>query len=260
MRYRLLIEYDGAGFCGWQSQRDGGAVQDALADAIEKFYGTRLIPQGAGRTDSGVHARGQVAHLDIEGDYTPQKICDAMNHHLRPHRIAILSAQVVPDDFDARFSACARHYLYYIVARRAPLTLDAPQAWHIPRPLNGTLDTNAMTEAAQTLLGNHDFTTFRSAHCQAKSPLKTLDKLEVHSKFDEAALDEGEGQIIKITATARSFLHNQMRSMAGALKLVGEGKWTPRDVKASLEACDRAACAPVAPAHGLTLMQVDYEK
>lgn len=254
MRYRLLIEYDGSAFYGWQSQRGGGAVQDALADAIEKFYGTRLIPQGAGRTDSGVHARGQVAHLDLENDMPAQKICDAINYHLKPQAIAVLSAEQVADDFDARFSATKRHYLYYMIARRAPLTLDAHQAWHIPRILDGA----AMAEAAQILVGKHDFTTFRSAHCQAQSPVKTLDRLDVHIAADDE--DSESGQVIEITASARSFLHNQMRSMAGALKLVGEGKWEPADVKAALEACDRARCAPVAPACGLTLMQVDYEK
>lgn len=257
MRYKLLIEYDGSPFCGWQSQQGGGAVQDALADAIEKFCGMRIIPQGAGRTDAGVHARGQVAHFDLEdaAAHPPAKVRDAINYHLKPQPVAILQASEAAPDFDARFSATRRHYLYYIIARRAPLALDAAQAWHVPQPL----DIDAMQAAAKYLIGQHDFTSFRSAHCQAKSPIKTLDALEVNG---DIVLDEAhapiEGQVIEITAHARSFLHHQMRSIAGCLKAVGEGKWDAQDVKAALEARDRARCATVAPASGLTLTQVDY--
>ncbi len=253
MRYRMVIEYDGTNFCGWQSQKQGGGVQDALGDAFAKFCGQRIIPSGAGRTDAGVHARGQVAHFDLDTEHAPQKIADALNFHLKPQAVAVLQLTATSADFDARFSAQARHYLYCLVARRAPLTLDAPQAWGIPQPLNIA----AMQEAATCLLGNHDFTTFRSTQCQANSPIRTLDSLTVIGR-DGADADIDSGQVIEVHASARSFLHHQMRSMVGALKLVGEGRWTKRDVAASLAAKNRAACAAVAPACGLTLTQVDY--
>lgn len=243
-RYRLDIEYDGTPFLGWQMQADGRSVQGALADALKKFSGEDVIPGGAGRTDSGVHALGQVAHVDLKKDWPADTVRDALNAHLRPDPIVILSAERVDEDFDARFSATARHYRYLIVNRRPPLALMANRAWlvHVP------LDAEAMHDAAQVLIGNHDFTTFRAAACQAKSPVKTLDKLTVRRS----------GETIIIEASARSFLHHQVRSLTGALKFVGEGKWTKRDLKAALEACDRKQCPPLAPSAGLYLVQVDY--
>ena len=243
-RYKLTIEYDGAPFVGWQSQANGTAVQDVLTQAIEGFCGERVTVHGAGRTDAGVHALGQVAHIDLTGGVGPDTLRDAVNAHLRPAPVAVLDAEEVPAEFDARFSAIKRRYRYRIVNRRAPLALDRGRAWlvHVP------LDAGAMHNAAQTLVGRHDFTTFRSTQCQAKSPVKTLDELVV-SRY---------GTEIEIVAAARSFLHNQVRSLVGTLKLAGEGKWTSRDVKSALDARDRAACGPVAPPDGLYLERVDY--
>lgn len=243
-RYKLTIEYDGAPFVGWQSQADGTAVQDVLARAIEGFCGEQVTVHGAGRTDAGVHALGQVAHIDLTRGVEPDTLRDAVNAHLRPAPVAVLDAEEVPAEFDARFSAIKRRYRYRIVNRRAPLALDRGRAWlvHVP------LDAGAMHDAAQTLVGRHDFTTFRSTQCQAKSPVKTLDELVV-SRY---------GAEIEIVAEARSFLHNQVRSLVGTLKLAGEGKWTARDVKSALDARDRAACGPVAPPDGLYLERVDY--
>ncbi len=252
MRYRLTIEYDGAGFCGWQAQADGDAVQDALSDAVEKFCGARVTVYGAGRTDSGVHARGQVAHLDLEQEVRTDKLRDGMNFHLRPLPVAVTQAAYARADFDARFSAIARHYRYRLVSRRAPLALDAGQSWWVPQ----ALDVAAMQAAAPVFLGQHDFTTFRASQCQAKSPIRTLDALIVRAVTDMA--DAGADGVIEIHASARSFLHNQVRSLVGALKYVGEGKWSKDDCAAALAACDRTACAPVAPACGLTFMSVDY--
>lgn len=252
MRYRLTIEYDGAGFCGWQAQADGDAVQDALSDAVEKFCGARVTVYGAGRTDSGVHARGQVAHLDLEQEVRPDKLRDAMNFHLRPLPVAVTQAAYARADFDARFSAIARHYRYRLVSRRAPLALDAGQSWWVPQ----ALDVAAMQAAAPVFLGQHDFTTFRASQCQAKSPIRTLDALIVRAVIDMA--DAGADGVIEIHASARSFLHNQVRSLVGALKYVGEGKWSKDDCAAALAARARTACAPVAPACGLTFMSVDY--
>jgi tRNA pseudouridine38-40 synthase len=243
-RYKIIVEYDGTPFAGWQMQANGPSIQAELARAIEGFSGCRAVPRGAGRTDAGVHARGQAAHFDLPRSFAPETVRDAMNFHLRPAPIAILACEIVDETFDARFSAKARHYLYRIVVRRAPLALDRNRAWGVRVPL----DAAAMHEAAQLLLGRHDFTTFRSAQCQAKSALRTLDELSV----------SGEGENIVIAASARSFLHHQVRSMAGSLKLVGEGKWTAPDLRAALEARDRAACGPVAPACGLFFMKVDY--
>jgi tRNA pseudouridine38-40 synthase len=244
-RYKLTIEYDGAPFFGWQSQKGGGAVQDALEDAIEKLCGARLRVQAAGRTDAGVHALGQVVHLDLENTMRPDRLRDALNALMRPHPVAIVEAEEVPETFEARFSAIRRHYLYRIVNRRAPLTLDRGQAWLVNKPL----DADAMHEAAQALVGTHDFTTFRSTLCQAKSPVKTLEELSV-SRY---------GEDIEIIARSRSFLHNQVRSLVGSLKLVGEGKWTRRDIEKALKAKDRAACGPVSPPDGLYLLKVDYD-
>ena len=243
-RYKLTIEYDGTPFAGWQIQANGPSVQGELARAIEGLSGERAIPRGAGRTDAGVHARGQVAHFDLERSYPPETVRDALNFHLRPAPIAILSCDIVTEHFDARFSAKARHYLYRIVNRRARLALDRDRAWQVPVPL----DAAPMQEAAQHLIGRHDFSAFRSAQCQAKSPLRTLDRLDVAR----------DGEDILIAASARSFLHHQVRSMAGSLKLVGEGKWRPDDLRRVLESRDRTACGPVAPACGLYFMKVDY--
>ena len=213
-------------------------------DAVEAFSGTRVTVNGAGRTDAGVHAYGQVAHIDIAKAWEPDVVRDALNAHLRPKPIAILAAETMPDNFDARFSAVKRHYLYRIVARRADLALDRDRVWRVPRPL----DVDAMHEAAQRLVGNHDFTTFRATECQAKSPVKTLDVLDVSRAGDE----------IHVNASARSFLHHQVRSMVGTLAQVGDGKMTADDVSRVLDARDRKQCSPVAPSAGLYLVRVDY--
>ena len=243
-RYRLTIEYDGGQFVGWQRQDNGPSVQGTLEAAILSFSSETVTVTGAGRTDAGVHALGQVAHFDLARDFHPDKVCDALNHFVRPTPIAVLKAEIAAADFHARFSATARHYLYRIVCRRAPLALDRGHAWQVVH----ALDADAMHAAAQTLIGQHDFTTFRAAECQAQSPVKTLDKLTVYRALDE----------ISVEASARSFLHHQVRSMVGTLKLVGEGKWRPRDVAAALKACDRSRCGPVAPPDGLHLVRVDY--
>ena len=243
-RYKITIEYDGTPFSGWQIQANGPSVQAELARAIEGLTGQHIVPRGAGRTDAGVHARGQVAHFDLMRDYAPETVRDALNFHLRPFPIAILDCEIVDERFDARFSAQARHYLYRICNRRAPLVLERNRAWQVAIPL----DAVAMQEAAQFLLGRHDFTTFRAAQCQAKSPLRTLNSLDVTQ----------DGEAIVITTSARSFLHHQVRSIAGSLKLVGEGKWQPSDLRRALEERNRAACGPVAPACGLYFMKVVY--
>jgi tRNA pseudouridine38-40 synthase len=243
-RYKLVIEYDGTPFVGWQVQDAGLTIQGLLTAAISAFCGEAISVQGAGRTDAGVHALGQVAHLDLNKNWEADTVRDAINAHLRPHPIAVLSAEIAADDFDARFSALKRHYLYRIVNRRADLALERNRAWRIAR----TLDAGAMHQAAQRLVGRHDFTTFRAAECQARSPVKTLDRLDV----------ERHGDDVRIFASARSFLHHQVRSMTGALAFVGEGKWSADDVTKALAACDRAACAPVAPPDGLYLVAVDY--
>jgi tRNA pseudouridine38-40 synthase len=243
-RYKLTIEYDGAPFSGWQIQADAPTVQGVLTAAIARLTGESVPVQGAGRTDAGVHARGQVAHVDLSKDWNTDTVRDALNAHLRPHPVAVLCAERVADDFNARTSAVKRHYLYRIVNRRADLTLHAGHAWRVPRPL----DAAAMQAAAQRLTGKHDFTTFRSTECQAASPLKTLQAFDVQRHGDELA----------VTASARSFLHTQVRSMVGSLVLVGEDKWSADDLAAALAARDRAACGPLAPPDGLYLMQVDY--
>jgi tRNA pseudouridine38-40 synthase len=243
-RYKLVIEYDGAPFVGWQVQDNGLSVQGVLTAATAAFCGEIVAVQGAGRTDAGVHASGQVAHVDLAKEWDTDTVRDAINAHLRPHPVAVLSAEIVPADFDARFSATKRHYLYRIVNRRADLALDRRRAWKIARPL----DAAAMHDAAQRLVGRHDFTTFRAAECQAKSPMKTLDRLDV----------ERQGEDLRVHASARSFLHTQVRSMVGSLALVGEGRWSADDLARALDACDRAACGPVAPPDGLCLMRVDY--
>lgn len=244
-RYKLTLEYDGRGFVGWQRQENGYAVQQAIEEAVYKFCGETVTVIGAGRTDSGVHAAGQVAHLDLIKAQEPETVQDALNHHLRPHAAAVLAVERVPEVFHARTSARERNYLYRIVNRRAPLALDAGRAWQVRTPL----DVAAMQEAGQALVGKHDFTSFRAALCQAKSPVKTLDELTVRREGDE----------IRIAVRARSFLHNQVRIITGTLRLVGEGKWDRADVAAALAAHDRAAAGPTAPAEGLYLTAVRYE-
>ena len=243
-RYKLTIEYDGAPFRGWQVQESDLTVQGVLEGAAKALSGEATRVHGAGRTDAGVHAKGQVAHVDFAKAYRTDQVRDAMNAHLRPHPVCVLSAEVAPDDFEARFSAIKRHYLYRIINRRADLALDLGHAWRVPRPL----DTDKMHRAAQQLLGRHDFTTFRAAECQAKSPEKTLDQLDVVREADN----------VHVVTSARSFLHNQVRSMVGSLMWVGEGRWSEADLKRALDAKDRTACGPVAPPDGLFLMRVDY--
>ena len=243
-RYRLTLEYDGTPFVGWQRQDNGASVQGALERAILGFSGETVTVQGAGRTDAGVHALGQVAHFDLSREWDPFRISEALNFHLKPDPVAVLAADAVPDDFDARRSAMARHYEFRILNRRAPAALESNRVWQVIVPLDAAL----MHEAAQAALGRHDFTTFRAAECQAKSPVKTLDRLDVAR----------EGEMVIIRASARSFLHSQVRSMAGSLKLVGEGKWSARDFKSALDAADRSRCGPLAPPSGLYLVRVDY--
>jgi tRNA pseudouridine38-40 synthase len=243
-RYKLIIEYDGAPFVGWQIQRGGLSVQGVITQAVAAFAEEQVTVYGAGRTDAGVHAIGQVAHIDLARDWRADRVRDALNARLRPHPVAVTAAEKVPPGFDARFSAKRRHYLYRLINRRADLALDRGRAWRVPR----ALDAAAMHAAAQGILGRHDFTTFRSAECQAKSPVKTLDRLEVERLGNEVA----------VRAAARSFLHHQVRSMVGSLVLVGEGKWRIEDLAAALAARSRQACGPVAPPDGLYLVKVDY--
>lgn len=243
-RFKLTIEYDGGPYVGWQRQDNGPSVQEAIETAITAFCGEDQRLQTAGRTDAGVHALGQVAHFDMEAEFGADTVRDALNKHLRPHPISILDAEEVSEGFHARFSAKRRHYLYRIICRRAPLALDRGRAWQIYR----ALDVAAMHDAAQVLLGKHDFTTFRATQCQSDSPVKTLDAIDVFENGDE----------IHVTTCARSFLHNQVRSMVGSLRLVGDGKWTRDDLASALAAADRTRCGPVAPAHGLYLTRVDY--
>lgn len=243
-RYKLTIEYDGTGFYGWQMQADQATVQGVLEKALEHIQGVHILVQGAGRTDTGVHAIEQVAHVDLPKPWDPFVLRNAINGNIRPHPVSVLEAEEVGDDFHARFSAVNRSYLYRILNRRAPPALDAGRVWHVPVEL----DAEAMHEAAQYLVGKHDFTTFRAADCQAQSPVKTLDRFEV-SRY---------GEEIEIRAEARSFLHHQVRSMVGSLKYVGEGKWQPIKLRKALEARNRAACGVVAPPHGLYLVSVGY--
>lgn len=243
-RYKLTIEYDGRLYVGWQRQENGRSVQQAIEEAIAAFTGETVTVKGAGRTDSGVHALGQVAHIDLARDWPTDTVRDALNAHLRSETVAILSAVAVADSFDARFSAVRRHYLYRLLDRRTPPVLDRGHVWWVGQ----RLDAEAMHEAAQALTGRHDFTTFRSSECQAKSPVKTLDRLDVSRAGDE----------IVVIAEARSFLHNQVRSMVGTLKKVGDGKWPVVAVGEALAAADRTRSGPVAPPDGLYLVAVDY--
>src|SRR3954470_12707650 len=236
-RWKLTVEYDGRPFVGWQRQDNGPSVQQALEEAVRRFSGETVRVHGSGRTDAGVHALAQVAHVDLQKPATGKTIRDALNFHLRPWPVAVLAAEAAPEDFPARLSAIGRSYLYRIVNRRPPPTLEAGRVWHVLRPL----DAEAMDAAAQLLVGRHDFSTFRASLCQAKSPVKTLDLLEVRR----------DGAEIRITARARSFLHHQIRNMVGTLELVGAGKWTAADVVAVLEARDRRRGGPTAPPEGL---------
>jgi tRNA pseudouridine38-40 synthase len=245
-RYRLRVEYDGTPYVGWQRQDNGPSVQGAIEAAILSLTGETVSIRGAGRTDSGVHAMGQVAHADLTRSWKEHTLRNALNAHLgmAGERVVILDAAAVPDNFDARFSAVKRHYLYRIISRRAPLALEANRAWFVTKEL----DHAAMHAAGQVLVGKHDFTTFRAAQCQANSPVRTIDRLDVTRS----------GDLIEIRVSAQSFLHNQIRSFAGTLKLAGEGKWSVEDVRAALEARDRKACGPVAPPDGLYFLAVDY--
>lgn len=246
-RYRIDIEYDGRGYAGWQRQAaDQHSIQAAIEKAIFAFTGETVTIRGAGRTDAGVHAICQVVHVDLQKEMDPDKVMGALNAHLKiaGETVSALRAERVSEEFDARFSAKARHYLYVILNRRAPAALMGGNVWHVPREL----DAEAMHEAAQRLLGKHDFTTFRSVQCQAASPEKTLDRLDVVRN----------GDLIEITTSARSFLHNQVRSMVGSLRRVGEGGWNADDLEAALKAADRSRCGQVAPADGLYLVRVDY--
>jgi len=248
-RYRITVEYDGTGLSGWQRQTNGPSIQQALEDALLGFCGQAVTVFGAGRTDAGVHALGQVAHFDLADAPAQETVRDALNDHLRrnsqgPRHVAVLTAEQVGEDFDARFSATARHYEYRIVNRVAAPALDRDRAWHVLPEL----DAHLMQAAADRLVGKHDFTTFRSAHCQAKSPVKTLNVLNVERRQER----------VFITAQARSFLHNQVRALTGTLVRAGEAKMTADDVSDALESRDRAACGPTAPAHGLYLARVVY--
>ena len=243
-RYKLTIEYDGAPFVGWQRQDNGPSIQGAIEDAVFAFCGERVGVHGAGRTDTGVHALGQVAHVDLAGEKPTDTVRAAINFHLKPNPIVVTEAAIAPADFHSRFSATARRYRYLILNRRAPAALDRGRVWHVPVPL----DADAMAAAASLLIGRHDFNSFRSAACQAASPLKTLDRLDVTR----------DGAQIRLDVAARSFLHNQVRILVGTLQLVGRGQWSKGDVADVLAARDRTRAGPTAPPQGLCLMEVRY--
>jgi tRNA pseudouridine38-40 synthase len=245
-RYKLLIEYDGTPFCGWQRQDEDPSVQQTLEEAITAYCGQKVRVFGAGRTDSGVHATGQVAHIDLSGSHNAETLRNALNAHMRPLPVSVIQAEEVTADFDARFSARHRHYCYRILNRRAPPALDKNKVWWIKREL----DHHAMQKAATVFIGQHDFTTFRAVQCQAKSPVRHLTRFELVAGGDR----------LEWHVSARSFLHHQVRSMVGTLKKVGEGFWTADDVRNALEARDRRACGPVAPPDGLYLTRVDYSE
>ncbi len=243
-RYKLVIEYDGGGFVGWQRQKNGLGVQQCMEEAVANFCGEQVTIFAAGRTDTGVHALGQVAHIDLEKATNSDKVRDALNHHLKDVAISVLSAEAVDDDFHARFSAQQRAYVYRIISRRSPLTIERGRAWWVPVKL----DAEAMQKAAEVLPGKHDFSTFRAANCQSDSPFKTLDDIQV----------EQEGEEIRIHVRARSFLYHQVRNFAGSLKLVGEGRWSFEDFKSAFEAADRTKGGPTAPPEGLYFTEVIY--
>jgi len=244
-RFKLTIEYDGRPFVGWQVQKNGVSVQGQLHKAVVALSGVDFVPFGAGRTDAGVHARGQVAHIDLPDKWEVDKVRDGLNYHLKPDPIAVIGCELVDDEFDARFSATMRAYHYKIINRRAKLTLERGMAWHVARPLNE----KTMATAAQDFVGVHDFTTFRSTHCQAKTAVKSIDCVQVQRVGDHIYID----------VSARSFMHNQVRSMVGSLVEVGLGKWPVSGIRDALLACERTMCGPVAPAHGLYFMSVGYE-
>lgn len=244
MRYKLTIEYDGGAYVGWQRQDNGPSIQAALEAAIHAFSGETVQVWGAGRTDAGVHALGQVAHIDLAKATTARVVREAVNHHLKPQRIAVLTVEEAAPNFHARLAAKSRLYRYRIVNRRAPLAIDQGRAWHV----QVALDSDAMHDAAQVLVGRHDFSTFRASLCQAKSPVKTLDQLDARRLGEE----------IEVTARARSFLHHQVRNMVGTLALVGRGKWSKADVAKALAAADRTKGGPTAPPDGLYLVEVRY--
>ncbi len=248
MRYKLTLEYDGSAYQGWQCQAHGPSIQEAIEDALERFCGVRAEVVGAGRTDAGVHAKGQVAHVDLPREHDPYRVMMGVNFHLHTalprHVVSITHAEAVEDNFHARFSATGRTYLYRILNRRAPPALEAGRVWHVVEPL----DADAMRNAAGLLIGQHDFTSFRDSQCQAKSAAKTLRRLDVQRNGDE----------IHLHVEARSFLHHQVRIMAGSLKLVGNGKWRPEHIAQALAARDRKAAGPTAPPQGLYLVRVEY--
>ena len=243
-RFRLTVEFDGGPFMGWQRQAHGPSVQQAIEEAVEAMTGEQVVSHAAGRTDAGVHALAMSAHVDIAKEISPFRLMEGVNALIRPNPVAIIGCEIVPDDWHARFSCVGREYLYRIANRRAPLTLDLGRAWRIARDL----DADAMHDAAQVLIGLHDFTTFRSAHCQAESPIKTLDRLDVRR----------EGEWVLIEAAARSFLHHQVRSMVGCLAMVGQGQWSKADLKDALDAADRAALGLNAPPDGLYFVRANY--
>jgi tRNA pseudouridine38-40 synthase len=247
-RYALLVEYHGAPFAGWQRQNDQPSVQGAIEAALAKLEPRVHMIAAAGRTDAGVHATGQVAHCDMERDWDPFRLSEALNYHLKPAPVSIVNCALVADDWHARFDALERRYLFRLMSRRAPLTSEAGQMWRVNYPL----DADAMQAGADQLIGNHDFTTFRSTICQGKSPVKTLDELRVE------VVPRENGTEYRFHVRARSFLHNQVRSFVGTLERVGAGSWTPEDVGAALAAKDRSACGPVCPPHGLYLAAVKY--
>lgn len=247
-RYALKIEYKGTPFSGWQRQKEYPSVQQAVEQALAKMDAEAPLIQGAGRTDAGVHATGQVAHFDLSRNWDPYRLSEGLNFHLRPSPVAIVAAARVADDFHARFDAVKRRYLFRLVSRRAPMVLESDLVWHVRHDL----DAAAMQAAARHLLGKHDFTTFRSTLCQSSSPVKTLDRLDIESK------PLAHGTEYRFHVEARSFLHNQVRSFVGTLERVGAGSWAPDDVKRALAARDRAACGPVSPPQGLYLAEVAY--
>lgn len=245
-RFKLTVEYDGRPYCGWQRQKESPSVQAVIEDALLILNdGERVVVHGSGRTDAGVHGLGQVAHIDLDRDITPDNLQGAINYHIGGEPVSILAVEAVDDEFHSRFGATRRHYVYRIACRRAPLTFDRGLVWRVKHPL----DVDAMHDAAQVLVGQHDFTTFRHIHCQAESPVKTMDYLTV----------ERVGEEVHIKAGARSFLHHQIRSITGTLKLVGAGKWSKADVKTALEACDRSALKLNAPPDGLYFKKVEFD-
>ena len=243
-RWKIIIEYDGRPFNGWQSQKDNTGIQDYVYKAIKNFSGEDVKIFTAGRTDSGVHALGQVSHFDLNRETNSNELREALNSHLKPNPIAILDVIEVEDNFHARFSATKRHYTYGIINRRAPLTFDKGKYWRVAKKLH----IKSMIDASKYLIGHHDFTTFRSSHCQSNSPSKTIDLINIEKINDH----------ITFKISAKSFLHNQVRSIVGSLKLVGEGKWETKKIKEILEKQDRTLCGPVAPSEGLCLEKVDY--